>query len=320
MSKYRGNLTQLVVSDCGLFLTDGGLETTLIFHEGHKLEYFAAFDLLRSAWGKQTLTKYFSDYAQLAQKYQVGFVLESATWRASNDWGAKLGYSSEDIQQFNHLAIALLEDIRRTHELLDHAPMLISGCIGPRGDGYNPNELMSEIESEAYHSEQVGTFARSNADLVSAMTLTYVEEAIGISLAAQQANIPVVISFTVETDGKLPSGQSLGEAISQVDQATQAVPLYYGINCAHPLHFKDILLQGEKWLERIQAIRANASIKSHQELDEAEELDDGNPLELGGQYQVLKSLLPSLNIFGGCCGTDLRHLEEIAKTVLNLSL
>ncbi|MGL5793095.1 MAG: homocysteine S-methyltransferase family protein, partial [Waterburya sp.] len=193
-------------------------------------------------------------------------------------------------------------------------------CIGPRGDGYQPAELMSEIEAQYYHTEQIEVFSQSNVDLVTAMTMNYVEEAIGISRAAQQANIPVVISFTVETDGKLPTGQTLKDAIAQVDHATNSAPIYYMINCAHPLHFAHVLYSGGDWLDRIKAIRANASIKSHAELDEAEELDDGNPVEFGIQYQKLQTLLPNLNIFGGCCGTDIRHIEEICKEILSKSL
>ena len=314
MAKYRNNLPQL--SD-RLFLTDGGTETTLIFHQGLHLPEFAAFDLLKDPFGYEALVKYFRSYARLAQKYQVGFVLESVTWRASQDWGVKLGYSATDLAALNRLAISLLKDIRDEYEN-GKTPMVISGCIGPRGDGYNPIELMNEKEAEQYHLTQVETLADTNADFISAMTITYVEEAIGICRAAQQANIPVVISFTLETNGQLPTGQPLADAIAQVDRATHNAPIYYMINCAHPLHFAHVLQGDGDWLKRIKAIRANASIKSHAELDEAEELDDGNPVELGIQYQKLKTLLPNLNILGGCCGTDIRHIEEICKASLSL--
>lgn len=314
MSKYRNKLPQL--SD-RLFLTDGGTETTLIFHQGLHLPEFAAFDLLKDSFGYQTLVKYFRNYAQLAQKYRVGFILESITWRASRDWGTKLGYSAADLAAFNRLAVFLLEEIRDEYESRS-TPMVISGCIGPRGDGYNPTELMNEIEAEDYHTEQITTLAQTNADLITAMTITNVAEAIGIVRAAQKSQIPVVISFTVETDGKLPTGESLEEAIESIDLMTNDAPVYYMVNCAHPLHFTHVLQQGEDWTKRIKAIRANASIKSHAELDEAEALDDGNPVELGMQYQKLQTLLPNLNILGGCCGTDIRHIEEICKGALSL--
>ena len=314
MSKYRDDLPQLGDK---LFLTDGGMETTLIFHQGFNLPEFAAFDLLKDAFGYEALAKYYRNYAQLAQQHQVGFILESVTWRASRDWGQKIGYSATDITAFNRLAISLLEDIRQEYET-KASPMIISGCIGSRGDGYNPAELMNEIEAEHYHREQIATFAETNADLVTAMTVTYTEEAIGIVRAAQKAKMPVVISFTVETNGKLPTKESLKDAIASVDRATNNAPIYYGINCAHPLHFAYVLQQGRDWTNRIKQIRANASIKSHSELDEAEELDAGNPIELGIQYQKLKALLPNLNILGGCCGTDIRHVEQIAQNTLPL--
>ncbi|MEM9507768.1 MAG: homocysteine S-methyltransferase family protein [Cyanobacteria bacterium P01_E01_bin.35] len=313
MSKYRHNLPQL--SD-RLFLTDGGTETTLIFHQGLNLPEFAAFSLLKDIFGYEALVNYFRSYAQLAQKYQVGFILESVTWRASKDWGRKLGYSVMDIAAFNRLAIALLEDIRDEYET-KQTSMVISGCIGPRDDGYNPRNLMHETEAEHYHTHQIATLAQTNADFITAMTLTYGAEAIGICRAAQKAKIPVVISFTVETNGKLPTGQSLADAITQVDQATNYTPVYYMINCAHPLHFAHVLQAGSDWRDRIKAIRANASLKSHAELDQAEELDDGNPVELAIQYQKLHALLPNLNILGGCCGTDIRHIEEICKGALS---
>ncbi|MEM8720866.1 MAG: homocysteine S-methyltransferase family protein [Cyanobacteria bacterium P01_G01_bin.39] len=314
MGKYRHNLPQLGNK---LFLTDGGTETTLIFHQGLNLPEFAAFDLLKDIFGYEVLINYFRSYAQLAQKYQVGFILESVTWRASQDWGKKLGYSEVDIASFNRLAIALLEDIRDEYET-KQTPMVISGCIGPRGDGYNPTELMSPQEAQQYHSHQITTLAQTNADFITAMTITHTAEAVGICRAAQTANIPVVISFTLETDGKLPTGKSLADAIADVDQATDYAPIYYMINCAHPLHFAHILQAGGEWIERIKAIRANASIKSHTELDEADILDDGNPLELGIQYRKLQTLLPNLNILGGCCGTDIRHIEAICKSALSL--
>lgn len=311
-SKYRNNLPLLRDH---LFLSDGGMETSLIFHQGLNLPQFAAFDLLKDSFGYQTLVNYYRSYGRLAQKYQVGFILESVTWRASQDWGVKLGYSLQDLTAFNHLAIALLEDIRDEYET-EQNPMVISGCIGPRGDGYHPTELMNEIEAERYHAVQIETLAQTNADLITAMTITYPEEAIGIARAARKFNIPVVISFTLETDGKLPTSQALSDAIAQVDSATNSLPIYYMINCAHPLHFAHVLQGDGGWIERIKGIRANASLKSHAELDEAEELDDGNPIELGIQYQKLRTFLPNLNIVGGCCGTDIRHIEEIAKTML----
>jgi S-methylmethionine-dependent homocysteine/selenocysteine methylase len=312
MARYRDNLPQL---SGGVFLTDGGIETTLIFHEGFDLPYFAAFHLLKDTTGEAALRKYFRTYAELAGRYGTGCILESATWRASPDWGEKLGYSREALVEANRKAIALLHGIRREYEQAC-APMVISGCIGPRGDGYNPKAFMSETEAERYHSMQVNTFQEADVDMVTATTMTCAEEAIGIARAARAAGMPVAISFTVETDGRLPSGHTLGEAIERVDAATDRAPVYYMINCAHPTHFAGVLASGGSWVSRIRGLRANASAKSHAELDEATELDAGDPVELGRQYRDLWSRLTNLNVLGGCCGTDHRHIEEICKARL----
>jgi S-methylmethionine-dependent homocysteine/selenocysteine methylase len=314
MARYRHNLPQLAG---GLFLTDGGIETTLIFHEGLTLPYFAAFDLLKHDAGIAALQKYFRSYADIARRYGVGCILESATWRANPDWGTKLGYSSTALADLNRKAITLLQEIRDAYEL-GTTRMVISGCIGPRGDGYNPAALMTADDAERYHAMQATTFRDAEADLVTAITMTSAAEAIGLTRAAQAADMPVVISFTVETDGRLPTGQPLQEAIEQVDDATGRGPVYYMINCAHPTHFAGILVAGERWLDRISGLRANASTKSHAELDEAVELDDGNPVDLGLRYRELKGKLLRLNVLGGCCGTDHRHIEAICQACLPL--
>jgi len=312
MPKHRNQLPQLAGD---LFLTDGGIETCLIFHDGLDLPYFAAFDLLKSEAGRGALRRYYDSYVAIAKTHGVGFVLESATWRASADWGRKLGYSTEALAEANRMAVALLEEIRREHEA-DGLALVISGCVGPRGDGYNPAEVMSADEAERYHGEQIRTFAATEADLITAITMTNVEEAVGVTRAARKAGMPVAISFTVETDGRLPTGQSLQQAVETVDQLTDGGPAYFMINCAHPTHFADAVAAGESWTRRIRGLRANASTMSHAELDQAEELDDGNPAELGGQYQDLRGRLSGLSVLGGCCGTDHRHVEAIAKACL----
>ena len=309
MARYRRSLPQL---GGDFFLTDGGIETTLVFHEGIELPYFAAFDLLKHEAGREALRKYFRPYVEIAKTHGVGFILESATWRASADWGAKLGHSSAALADLNRQAIALLRDLRDAHAD-EGTPMVISGCIGPRGDGYNPATLMSADEAERYHAAQADTFRDTDADMITAITMTYPAEAVGLTRAARAAGMPVVISFTVETDGRLPTGETLREAIEQVDQATGRAPAYYMINCAHPTHFDAALAAGEPWVARIRGLRANASTKSHAELDQATELDAGNPAEFGRQHRALRDRLQTLNVFGGCCGTDHRHVEAICK-------
>lgn len=312
MAKYRDRLPQL---SGDLFITDGGAETTLIFHEGIELPEFAAFTLLKDSAGQTLLENYFRRYLQIARDNHTGFILESVTWRASRDWGRKLGYDDRQLVECNRQAVAMLEALRDEFEDAN-TPIVISGCIGPRGDGYNPETFMTAAEAQDYHSAQIGTFAETTADLVSALTMTYPEEAIGITRAAQAAGMPVVISFTVETDGRLPDGHTLQAAIEQSDAATQGAPCYYMINCAHPTHFQDAINSGEAWLARIRGLRANASTLSHAELDNAQTLDDGNPAELGTQYQALRQQLHRLNVVGGCCGTDHRHVEAICRSVL----
>ncbi len=311
MSKYRNQLPQLSGET---FLTDGGIETTLIFKNGIDLPEFAAFNLFKQKEGYQTLRDYYLPYIQLAKENTAGFILESPTWRASRDWGRKLGYRQKDLKEINTAAIGLLRDIRNRFETKE-SKMVISGCIGPRGDGYSVAEKMSTREAQQYHAGQIETFSHTDADMVTALTMNYVEEAIGITRAAVAAGLPVAIGFTVETDGRLPSGQSLGDAIEQVDRETAHEPAYYLINCAHPSHFAEIFHGDEPWNKRIRGIRANASDKSHAELDEATELDAGDPQDLGQRYADLKCHAPQLNIFGGCCGTDHQHITEMFKGV-----
>lgn len=307
MGKYSENLPQL---DGTLFLTDGGLETTLIFHEELDLPEFAAYPLLDNPDTRAVLDQYFHTYSSLARDGKTGFILESATWRASPDWANILGHGAAKLDHLNQEAIRQLSRVRDAFET-EHSPMVISGCVGPRGDGYVVGEAMSASDAQAYHATQIDSFSRTDADMVTAITMTYADEAIGIANAAEADGLPAAISFTVETDGHLPSGQPLREAIAQVDGEAKRAPAYFMINCAHPAHFADPVNDSGDWQSRIQGIRANASKMSHAELDEAEELDDGNPLELGSEYRELMALLPNLNIMGGCCGTDHRHVHAI---------
>jgi S-methylmethionine-dependent homocysteine/selenocysteine methylase len=308
MAKYRDELPQLGDE---VFLTDGGLETTLIFDDGVDLPDFAAFPLMADPDGEQRLRGYFDTYASLANRDGVGIVLETPTWRANPDWGGRLGYDAAALAEANRRSVVLLEETRQRYETSD-SPVVISGCIGPRGDGYNPSAVMTADEARAYHAPQIEAFRDAEADLVTVMTINYVDEAIGVALAARDAGMPVVISFTLETDGALPTGQSLGEAIEAVDAATDAYTAYYMINCAHPTHFEDVLAAGGPWKERIRGLRANASRRSHAELDEAEELDRGDPDELGAQYRQLRQAHGHINVLGGCCGTDDSHVAAIS--------
>jgi homocysteine S-methyltransferase len=292
-------------------ITDGGMETTLIFHEGLELPCFASFPLLATERGRDTLRSYFATYAEVARERGVGLVLDTPTWRASADWGAKVGYGADDLDAVNRKAVVFLELVRSEHERPE-TPVVISGCVGPRDDAYTPGALMTAVEAERYHAAQISALGDAGADLISGLTLTYAEEAVAIARAAERAGMPAVISFTVETDGRLPSGLALREAIERVDADTGGAVSYFMINCAHPTHFSSVLEDGEPWVERIGGVRANASTKSHAELDEAEELDEGDPAELAERYRALRPRLPGATVVGGCCGTDHRHVAAIA--------
>jgi S-methylmethionine-dependent homocysteine/selenocysteine methylase len=294
-----------------LFLTDGGLETLLIFHKGFELPHFASFTLLEDEQGRAALRDYFAGFLDLAREHDAGFILDTATWRANPDWAELLGYDAAALDRVNREAVAFAEQVRDEHAG-SGVPVLVNGVVGPRGDGYVAEALMSAEEAEDYHRAQVRSFAAAGADMVSAITMTYADEAIGIARAAAQAGLPVAISFTVETDGRLPSGQALGEAIAQVDFETDGSVAYYMVNCAHPSHFEHVVEQGGAWVGRIAGLRANASKMSHAELDEAEELDEGDPAELSAGYVALRSSLRNVNVIGGCCGTDHRHVAAVA--------
>lgn len=306
-AKYRLSLPQ---RGGALFLTDGGIETTLIFQDGLDLPHFAAFHLLRDPRGRQAMVRYYERHVAIAKADGLGFILESPTWRASTDWGSKLGYSAADIVAANQDSIQLMHDLRARHETAA-SPMVVSGCVGPRGDGYDPGQVMSVGAAEAYHGLQIAAFADARADMVTAITMTNTNEAIGVTKASLKAGVPVAISFTLETDGRLPTGQSLADAIYEVDVTTDRGPAYYMINCAHPTHFQNTL-GNSAWTKRVTGLRANASKRSHQELNDSPDLDAGNPVELGGQYRDLIRRHPQINILGGCCGTDHRHIECIA--------
>jgi S-methylmethionine-dependent homocysteine/selenocysteine methylase len=309
---YRNALPQLSGE---VFLTDSGLETDLIFNGGFELPEFAAFVLVDDARGTAALDAYFRRHVDIAVQHGCGVILEAPTWRASRDWGSRLGYPAAELRRVNESAVGLLSRVRAGYRDVARSPVVISGCIGPRADAYRPAGRMPEAEAEDYHAEQIGILAAAGVDLVHAMTITYPAEAIGIARAAARAGVPAAISFTTETDGRLPDGSSLADAVATVDAATGGAPVYYGVNCAHPSHFGPALPGGAAGA-RVRSIRANASRKSHAELDESPTLDDGNPLELAGDYLRLRAQHPPVSILGGCCGTDARHVQAIADAVL----
>jgi len=289
------------------YVTDGGMETTLIHRQGFELPCFAAFVLLDDERGVEALRSYFRRYLAIAEEHGVGIVLDAPTWRASADWGARLDYSAEALEDVNRRGVALVRGLGDD--------VVVCGAVGPRGDAYRPGGLMAPDEAEAYHRPQVETLADAGADMVSALTLASAEEGAGIARAARAVGIPCSISFTVEVDGRLPSGQPLREAVEQVDRESGGAPDFFMVNCAHPTHIALALEDAGAWRGRIGGIRANASAKSHAQLDESDELDDGDPVELAAATAELYPLLPGLAVVGGCCGTDERHIAQLCATL-----
>ncbi|HJQ50863.1 MAG TPA: homocysteine S-methyltransferase family protein [Gaiellaceae bacterium] len=291
-------------------LTDAGLETVLVFEERFDLPHFAAFPLVDSEDGRAALRRYYGPFLELARDREVPLILSAPTWRANTDWGRLLGYEGDDLASVNRRAVEFLEGMAA-----DYDEVVVEGSVGPRSDAYNPAFLMDADEAERYHAAQLRTLADAGCAQATALTLAYPDEGVGIARAATAAGIPIVVGFTVETDGRLPSGDSIEDAILAVDNATDGAAEFFVINCAHPTHFADALPEGDS-RRRLRGLRANASRLSHAELDEAEELDSGNPDDLAQRYVALRSELPNLEVVGGCCGTDIRHVTAICDAWL----
>jgi homocysteine S-methyltransferase len=299
-----------------LFLVYVGMETDLLFTQGVDLPGFASYTLLETDAGRTRLQQYFTEMIDLARVTGMGVILESPTWVCNRDRGVAIGYTALQLRDLNQQAISFMVQVRTQ---AGDVPTIISANIGPRYDAYAPADQMSAQDAEDYHAEQISALAQTAVDVISAYTLAYAAEAIGIVRAARRFKLPVVIAFTVETDGKLPDGQSLEQAITEVDAATEEFAAYYMINCAHPEHF-EAALEVAPWMQRLKGVVANASRCSHAELDEAQELDDGDPVELGAQLAAMRRRFPQINVLGGCCGTDMRHMREIAKALSAVAL
>ena len=296
-----------LLSSSAPFVSDGGMETDLIFHQGADLPLFASFVLLDSADGREMLRRYVLSYLDMAEAAGRGFMLGTPTWRANGGWGPKLGLDDAGIRDVNRRAVAFARDLRDAHPWRAH--ILIEGAMGPAGDGYAPEELLTPAEASRLHSAQLETFAEAGVDIATAFTITHPGEAIGMVNRARALGLPFALSFTVETNGRLPTGQDLGSALDEVETATGGYCQYYGINCAHPEHFVNQLPPA--WLHRIGVVRPNASRCSHAELDEASELDDGDPQEFGALYAEMAKRLPHLRVVGGCCGSDMLHIKAV---------
>lgn len=293
-----------------VIVTDAGLETWLVFDHGIDLPAFAAYPLAATPEGRALLTEYYGHYADIARSIDAAVLLDAPTWRANPDWAETLGHDRATLSELIAAAVGVVADVRRGWT--GNQPFLVGGAVGPRGDGYVIGSTMDADAAADYHSYQITAMASAGVDVVDALTLGYVDEAVGITRAAEAAGLPVVISFTVETDGRLPSQMSLAEAIEQTDAATNGYATHFMVNCAHPTHFAHVLDGTAPWAARIGGLRANASQLSHAELDEMVELDSGDPDDLAARYVDLRASLPNLHVLGGCCGTDHRHVAAIA--------
>jgi homocysteine S-methyltransferase len=294
----------------GAVITDAGLETWLLFQKGIDLPGFAAYPLVGTDDGRRLLQQYYGGFVDIAVRHGAGLQLEAPTWRASPDWAATIGHDRAELARYIDLSMELIAGIKSGWA--GSGRCILGGVVGPRGDGYRIESTMTADEAADYHSFQIDRLAAAGAEVISAITMGYAEEAIGVAEAARAAGLPAVISFTLETDGRLPSTMALDEAIDAVDAATDGLPLHYLINCVHPTHFDTVPDGGTAWTDRIGGLRANASRLSHAELDVMTELDDGDPFDLAARYVALRAQMPAMRVIGGCCGTDHRHVAAIA--------
>lgn len=298
------------------YLTDGGFETWMFFVEGFEAPEFAALVLMDDKAAREKMRAYFERFLAMAEQAQTGFVLDTNTWRGCVEWAPSLDMNSEEILRLSRDAVNFAHDIRADWAS-KVSPILVNGVVGPAGDGYTSQDAPDATEMERIHLPQIEILADTGVDMVSALTMTSSHEAIGVTRAAAKQSLPCVISFTVETDGRLPSGETLAQAIAATDRATQNAPLYYMVNCAHPDHFSGVLEDDGDWISRIGGLRANASRMSHAELDQSEELDDGDPDEFGSLHVGLRNMLPNLRVVGGCCGTDHRHVDHLSHQIIS---
>ena len=296
-----------------IFLTDGGTETWLIYKAGLDLPNFSSFHLLNDPAASKQIKSYYRAFADIAVEHGTAFIFDSLTYRASRDWGALLGFSEAALVEMNLMALDFYRGVAKEAGLAGD-DVVISGCVGPKGDAYELNEALTADGAQDYHQRQVDTFKAGNADIVTALSLSSSQEAIGIVRAAQSAGLPSAISFLVEKDHCLQSGESLRAAIETVDQETDSAAAYFMINCAHPIDFGPAL-KSQEWVTRIHGIRANASKAEHSFLNLLGQLDEGDPDELASEYASLRSQFPDMNVFGGCCGTDFSHVRKISSAI-----
>ncbi len=297
-----------------VFLTEGGIETEIMYRHGFELPEFSMLPLLDNPKAVAAIRSVLSQHLDVAAEFGLSFMLTGLDYRASPDWGAKLGYSPAGLADATIAAIDLLRDIAKNYE--NQIPrLLIGGILGPRGDAYSLNREITEASSEDYHAVQLETLKRAKVDFTCAMTFNNIAESVGAARAAATAGMPFSISLTLDGTSKLKSGPSLAEAITEIDAKTgNEAPDFYMINCSHPLEYEPALEAGD-WTKRLRGVRPNASKMDKLALCKLGHIEDGDPVELGAQLLSLSDRYPQLDIFGGCCGTGHNHLREIAKVL-----
>lgn len=297
--------------DDRIYITEGGIETEILYKWGFELPEFSMYPLLDNADAMKTIHAMFDRVFAAAAAHDAGIVLAGLDYRASPDWAEKIGYSRDQLDAFIHRNIAFLKGRREAHA--DRVrDVYIAATCGPRGDAYGTGGTITEDEAEAYHAFQIAASKAAGADLVIGITFNNIPESIGFVRAAQDVGIPVGISLTLTPEGVMRSGPSLQQAVEEIDAATDGAAAWFGTNCAHPVEFEPAL-NGGAWTDRLRYVRPNASKMDKIALCKLGHLEDGDPEELGGQMADLKRRFPQADILGGCCGTDERHLGEIAR-------
>ncbi len=296
-----------------LMTSADGFETWMQYVDGFTLRHFCGFELLNDPRGAACLRDYHRKIVEAAVANGFGVINEGLHYRASKDWGTLIGFSREGLEEINIRGIEFYRDFAREYGTPE-TPMIVSGAIGPKGDAHNIGRVPDAAEAEDYHADQILTMRKAGVDQVTAMTFSGVEEAIGFCRAAKAAELPVVVSFFVARGGRLKGGESLQEAITRVDAATDAAPAYFMINCTHPTEFEAGLAAGA-WTARLGGFMPNAVAAETLDLCRLGHLEDGDPDELGGQMAELARRFTHANVWGGCCGTDSRHIGQIARQV-----
>ncbi len=299
-----------------MFLTEGGSETEIMYRHGFELPEFSMLPLLESPLALSALRDEYSQQLDVAAEFGLSFLLTGLDYRASPDWGSKLGYSPSGLADANIASIELLRDIAKGYE--EQIPrLLIGGILGPRGDAYSLNQEITAESAEDYHAVQLETLKRADVDFACALTFNNVAESVGALRAANQTGVPLFVSLTLDRSGRLKSGPTLAEAIVEIDaQAGEAAPELYMINCSHPLEYEPAL-ENRDWIKRLRGVRPNASKMEKLALCELGHIEEGDPVELASRLRDLSERYPHMDIFGGCCGTGHKHLREIAKTLVN---